>query len=185
MSQIASTYVVPGPFLTLTHGDPAPTNTHVSARGALRLLDFEYGAYRHALYDVTAWDVLCPLPQHLVTLVRDVHHTSLAHRLPATRDDTRYREGWALMAAYRALATLTWIPTQVLVQDRPWVETWSSRRAVLATLSRLRDNAAFMPALAPLATAAGDLFGALAARWPEAAGDGSDAALLPRWPALA
>ena len=44
----------PGPFLAFTHGDPAPTNNHV-AGDEVRLLDFEYGGFRHALYDITAW----------------------------------------------------------------------------------------------------------------------------------
>ena len=48
---IAEAYTEPGDFLVFSHGDPAPSNNHLSGEHA-RLVDFEYAGYRHALYDL-------------------------------------------------------------------------------------------------------------------------------------
>jgi hypothetical protein len=150
----------------------------------VRLVDFEYGAYRHALYDVTAWDVLCPLPEDLVTLVRETHRVALAATWPAAHDEARYHEAWAALASFRALALLNWIPAGSLEADRPWVEDWSARQAVLAALFRLWRNASTVLSLAALGRAAERAFHALAARWPEIGAEKGEAAFLPHWPAL-
>jgi len=183
---VAALYAAPGPFLAFTHGDPAPSNTHVpvgtgAGGGAVRLLDFEYGAFRHALYDLAAWFVVCPLPERVVQPMVGAYRAELAPACPAAGDDERWRDEWAAMCAYRAVAMLTWLPPAILEADRPWVEQWTMRQAVLATATRLRAAAGDGP-LTPLATAAVRLQGALSARWPEL---GEGEAVLPRWPALA
>jgi hypothetical protein len=180
LGRIAALYRAPGPFLAFTHGDPAPTNNHV-ADGQVRLLDFEYGGFRHALYDITAWYVLCPLPERVARMMSDRYRAELAGECSAARDEDRYRGAWAAMCAYRAQAVLTWLPIDLLQRDHPWVEDWTGREAVLSTLARLQAATSGVRALAPLATTAGRMEDALRARWP-AFGEGDD--LLPRWPAL-
>lgn len=71
---IAADYAEPGPWLSFSHGDPAPSNNH-SAGERVRLLDFEYGAYRHMFYDISAWNILCPLSAvaHLRRRARPCH----------------------------------------------------------------------------------------------------------------
>lgn len=179
---IAQTYAEPGPFLCFSHGDPAPSNNHVAGE-RVRLLDFEYGAFRHALYDLTGWNILCPLPDLCVQEMNRCFRRTLAQACPMVQDDDQYAQAWAMMCAFRALAILTWIPLDVIQGNRPWVdEQWTSRHAVLAALYRLREATAGVPRLAPVHEAATRLKAALQQRWPEL---NNDEAQLPAWPAFA
>lgn len=177
MTRIAEVYRDPDGFLCFTHGDPAPTNNHVTP-GGTRLLDFEYGGYRHALYDITAWNVLCPLPVTWVREMRQLFREELAAVLPAARDEARFAEAWAYLCAYRALAILTWIPPDILDANRPWADGWTMREAVLVAMSRLREATDPVSSLRPVSEAAFALDTALRSRWPEH-GDADES--LPRW----
>ena len=166
LASVAARYAEPGPWLAFTHGDPAPSNAHFAGPGA-RLLDFEFGAFRHALYDLAAWNILCPLPPPAVALMRRVFREALAEALPVAGDDDMFAEGWAALCAYRALAMLTWISPAVIEADRPFVAPWTARQAVLAATARLAAAAAPVAVLDPVAALAAALEAALAARWPE------------------
>ena len=180
-AQVAATYATPGAYLTLTHGDPAPTNAHVGrSPEAVRLLDFEYAAYRHALYDLTAWDVLCPLPPPVVRAMRRRYRARLAPAVPVARDATAFRLAWGTMVTFRALAILSWISVQTVDRDASWVGAWTRREAVLAALSRLEGATSGIEPLAPAAARASALGGRLRALWPEWGADDT----APRWPAL-
>jgi hypothetical protein len=178
LAHVAEMYAEPGPFLAFTHGDPAPTNNHVGPRG-VRLLDFEYAGYRHALYDITGWNVLCPLPEAVIAEMSRCYRSELEKALPIARDDGYYDEAWGCVSAYRALAMLTWIRPESLRENRPWAGDWTAREAILSTVARLRDAAALAAKLEALAGAAAGLEAALRRRWPEYGDD-----VLPRWPAL-
>jgi hypothetical protein len=178
VKRVAAGHAEPGPLVAFTHGDPAPTNALFTGDGSLRLVDFEYGAYRHGLYDLTAWVMLCPLPRELVATLRRSYLRNLTRAVPATRDDEYVARAWADVCAFRALSILTWIPPTVLGANRPWADGWTAREAVLTTARRLAGVTAGFEDLAPLCRAAASLHAALAARWPEHAG------ALPRWPAL-
>lgn len=179
MDRVARGYREPDEFLSFTHGDPAPTNNHFS-RGRAHLLDFEYGGYRHALYDLTAWNVLCPLPSAWLHDMRRSFRKELANALPVARDEARFKEAWAFLCAYRALAVLTWLPPDILVRDRPWADGWSMRQAMLVALSRLREASVSVAPLRPIREGAGALLEVLRPRWAEHV-DVED--LLPRWTA--
>ncbi|MFN8495776.1 MAG: hypothetical protein U0350_49750 [Caldilineaceae bacterium] len=179
---IAQVYTEPGPFLCFSHGDPAPSNNHVAGE-RVRLLDFEYGAFRHALYDLTGWNILCPLPDPCVQEMNRCFRRTLAKACPPVQEDDEYALAWATMCAFRALAILTWIPPTVLQENRPWVDAqWTSRHAVLAALSRLYDATAGVTQLAPVHEAAAKLNTALHQRWPEF---NKRQHLIPSWPAFA
>nr|PZN34566.1 MAG: hypothetical protein DIU80_02550 [Chloroflexota bacterium] len=180
MERLAATYAEPGPWLRFTHGDPAPSNNHL-ARGVARLVDFEYGGFRHALYDIAAWNTLCPLPRPALRAMLRTFRAVLAETLPEAADDAAFRREWAAMCAFRALAILMWVSPAVLDADRPWVGEWTARGAVLAGLRRLRSVAAGAGELAPVAEAAAGLVRALDSRWGELAARRD---LTPRWPAL-
>nr|CAA9284811.1 hypothetical protein AVDCRST_MAG63-3894 [uncultured Armatimonadetes bacterium] len=179
---IAEIYADPGPYLSFTHGDPAPSNNHVARNGQVRLLDFEYGGFRHALYDITAWNVLCPLPPRCVEVMNRRSRETLAKSFPAARDDAGYARAWGCLCAFRALAILTWIKPDILQENRPWVsDSWTARHAVLAAVTRLEEAAAGISELAPVREAAGALAGALRRWWPEF----RDVVVLSTaWPAL-
>jgi hypothetical protein len=178
LERIAGVYAEPGPYLAFTHGDPAPTNNHLAGED-VRLLDFEFGGFRHALYDLTAWYVLCPLPEYLVGPMSRSYRVALAAGCPAAGDEACYREAWASLCAFRALAMLTWIPRETLAQNKSWVGDWTRREAVLSAVLRLHAATAVTPTLAAVAEAAARLEQALRSRWPEYN------EVFPRWPALA
>jgi hypothetical protein len=179
-AHIASTYAEPGPFLAFSHGDPAPSNNQL--RGAeVLLVDFEYAAYRHALYDLTAWDTLCPLPRAWVeTMEQTFLQTAASGPLAyALADENGYRQARAAMCAYRALAMLTWLSPDVLSHDRAWVDGWTRREALISTAMRLHATSIGVDALAPVAETGRLLTEAFKLRWP-GLGDGR-----PHWPAAA
>ena len=177
---ISERYRQPDDFLAFTHGDPAPSNNHFSD-GCAWLLDFEYGGFRHALYDLTAWNILCPLPAGCVRDMSRCFREELAKAFPAARDEARFAEEWAVVCAYRALAMLSWIPPEILRENRPWADDWTMREAVFAALVRLREAAESCPRLAVVGEGAEILIAALRKRWPEYARLDE---VLPRWPGL-
>jgi len=182
LERVAAVYARPGPFLAFTHGDPAPSNNHVASNGQVRLLDFEYGSFRHALYDLSAWNVLCPLPPDCVREMVDIFRAELAKACLAARDPARFWEAWAHLCVYRALAILTWISPDALRENRPWVDdSWTARHAVFAAVCRARDAVAAgsTPTLEPLGEALDRLASALRLRWPEFE-NAQD--LFTRWP---
>lgn len=181
---VVRVYRDPGDWLAFTHGDPAPTNTHVAAdddAAEVRLLDFEYGGFRHALYDPTAWAVLCPLPADALAAVRDAYRAELATRAPALAG-APFDAAWAAMACWRAVAMLGWLRAATVSENAPWVEEWTRREAALAACERMADEVASSGAraLSPLGALGASLAAAMRARWPEYAGRST----LPRWPAF-
>ncbi|MBW3625685.1 MAG: hypothetical protein KY468_20010, partial [Armatimonadetes bacterium] len=163
---LATTYADPGHFLTFTHGDPAPSNNHV--RGdRVRLLDFEYGGYRHALYDLTAWQVLCPMPEDFIEGMCEAYRERGTERGTLWEDEEAFRDGWARMCAYRALAILTWVPPSVLAENRSRVGEWTARHAVLSALERMAEAAGGATAFASVTDAADRLERRLRDLWPE------------------
>jgi hypothetical protein len=65
-------------------------------------------------------------------------------------DDERYREAWATMCGYRALAMVTWFSPDLLAQNRPWTPGWTRRAALISTTLRLRQASAGVATLEPL-----------------------------------
>jgi hypothetical protein len=182
LQRIADYYAQPGSFLCFTHGDPAPSNNHI-ANGQVRLVDFEYGGFRHALYDISGWNILCPLPLHSVQMMCHHFQQALAIACPAARDQSQYNQGWAMMCAFRALAILTWIAPDVLHTNRPWVdEHWTGRHALVAAMTRLAEATNNVAELEPVYVAANRLTQALRQRWGEFE-NATDIAT--QWPAFA
>lgn len=177
LQSVAATYADARPFHTFTHGDPAPTNNHVRG-GVVRLLDFEYGAMRHALYDLTAWEILCPLPCEVVEVMQQAWKRECAGAWPEAVDEELFRQGWAAMCAFRALAMLSWITPDVLKRNRPWVGDWTALEAISTAISRLARACAGVQELASVRHLAENVEGALLRRFPELEG------ALPRWPAF-
>ena len=94
LAALADAVAHPGPFTTFTHGDMAPSNNHFSATG-VRLLDFEYGGVRSALYDTLLWNLFCPFPPTVIERADAAHRSALATALSggARRFPLRSRAG--------------------------------------------------------------------------------------------
>ena len=176
LTRIVTAWYADRGALTLTHGDPAPSNVlFLPEGGEARLVDFEYGAARHPAYDLAAWDVLCPLPNEFVQgLTREYAAARAALGWPVSTDDDSY----VAVVAYRALALLAWLPREARERDCPWVDAWSARQAVLSTLDRLAVRCTGDTALHTLAEAAREA----SARWRRSWPDVTE--VLPPWPAL-
>jgi hypothetical protein len=168
----------PDDLLTFTHGDVAPTNTYRGHDG-WRLIDFEYGAYRHAFYDTIFWRVLCPLPPGLAGAMDAAHRAAFSAGCPSIQDDTAYRHARSAFALYGAWRTAVWHLRRALQRDSPFYGELTMRAALVfqlrnaATVAR-RD--AQFPALAGMAERAS---AHLRDRW------GAAAAHVPGWPAFA
>jgi len=113
------------------------------------------------------------------------HHfqQELALACPAARDQSQYNQAWAMMCAFRALAILTWIAPNVLHTNRPWVdESWTSRHALLAAMTRLAEASNNIADLEPVHTAANLLTQAFQQRWLKFE---NPADIATQWPAFA
>ncbi|MBO0858152.1 MAG: phosphotransferase [Chloracidobacterium sp.] len=88
--------VEPGPFLAYLHHDPCPDNCLITDDG-LKLIDFEFGGYGHALGDgiygrihfPTCWCVN-RLPQHIPPKMEDAYRAELVKGCPEAVDDERF-----------------------------------------------------------------------------------------------
>lgn len=172
---VARAYEQPGSYLAFSHGDPAPSNNPIAeGSGRVHLVDFEYAGYRHALYDATAWSVLCPLPVEWVSAFRNAFGAALSSGGAASlvAEPECYQEAWGTMCAYRALAMLSWFPDDTLHTDAEWAPGWSARRALISTCIRLRDATRGIEPLEPLAELGERMSLTLRSRWPEF-GDGA------------
>lgn len=95
----------PGPFSAYTHGDPCPDN--ILLGDSVRLFDFEFGAYRHALIEgvyarmpfPTCWCV-SRLPAHIVHHMEASYRIELAQGCLAAHDDRLYAQAVAAACAY-------------------------------------------------------------------------------------
>ncbi len=88
----------PGPFLAYTHGDPCPGND-LRVGAQLRLLDFEFGDFRHALTDGVYGRMLFPtcwcsnrVPHAVVLQMESAYRAMLMQRCTAARDDALFSQ---------------------------------------------------------------------------------------------
>ncbi len=175
---VAVTDCYVGEPASLTQGDPAPSNVAFTPDGDARLVDFEYGARRHVLADLSQWWIRCPLPEPWYeTLVEVVRDELLAQRVYDSADT--FDDDLAHMATYAAMYMFTWLPIgPALTGDPPWVGNWRVRQALLSTCARGSRAARSGQGLEPLSEWLAQLGAALSHAWP-ASGDGA-----PDWNAL-
>ncbi len=105
LQQLTSIMENPGPFSAYTHGDPCPDNIYIGT--AVKLFDFEFGAYRHALIEgvyarmpfPTCWCV-SRLPAHIIHRMETRYRMELAKGCPAAHDDRLFAQAVAAACAY-------------------------------------------------------------------------------------
>lgn len=177
-AQVAHTFANPGAFLAFTHGDPAPTNNQLRGN-QIYLVDFEYAGFRHALYDLTGWNILCPLPKACVRLMSDNLRAALAPACPIVECDNVFQSAWAMLCTYRAMALLSWMPSRLIKHNESWVGEWSMREAVVVALSRWEEATRGVKDLEVMSGMAAQLLRRCQALWPEISAES-----IPQWPAL-
>lgn len=162
----------PGLFLAYIHGDPCPDNVFYGG-GRLRLIDFEFGCFGHALRDgaharlqfPTCW---CAnrLPEAVLSRVEGTYRAELARGCPAARDDRAFESALTMMGGYWLIVSLGWLLERAIEEDAPWGIA-STRSRILARLEAFVAAATSgrLPALRGTAEA---LLETLQRRWPEA-----------------
>jgi hypothetical protein len=173
----------PGPFLAYTHGDPCPDNDRC-IDGSLRLFDFEFGAFRHALRDgvygrvpfPTCW-CLNRLPAAIPPRMEAVYRAELVKGCPEAGDDTLFHRAVVEASAHWIIETTGWHLRNALKEDERWGVA-TLRQRLLLRLENLAALTGEFAYLEPLGTTAADLAARLRALWPP------EADQMPLYPAF-
>ena len=93
VNQIETVLNSPGPFRTLTHGDPCPDNDRLSD-SRIMFIDFETGGFDHALLDAAYFTMAFPtcwcvgaLPLNVLAEMHTTYRHALAAGVPEAADD--------------------------------------------------------------------------------------------------
>lgn len=161
----------PGPFAAYVHQDPCPDNC-LWVDGQIKLLDFESGAYRHALIDGTYGRILFPscwcvnqVPGHIPLRMEDEYRNELIAGCPQAGDDARYRQAVAFACAKGAIGS--WSPRQ-MQEDGEWGIATHRQRVLVRfyLLARMTEEYGQLEALGRWVDLAGSM---LRAAWGEVA----------------
>lgn len=163
----------PGPFSALVHADLCPDNM-LFVGDDVRLIDFEFTRFGHALLDACYPRMLFPscwccnrLPQALVLKLEAIYRTELSRACPAAADDQIYTQALTDVCGFSLLETLHWQLPPALEENREWgIATMRTR--VLARLVAFIDTASAFDRLPRLRTVANELLTTLQTHWPEA-----------------
>ena len=176
LAEVIQALSSPGPFLAYTHGDPCSENCLIDKQG-LKFVDFENGAYRHALFDAvyprmgfpTCWNGQ-QVPQTVVEKTEQHYRMTLTTGCPEAADDRLFAQAlvhactyWTLLSCqFDALRRLTTHDPSFCPSDR---QTTMQQR-ILFRFERLAQTTAETGYLECL----GDLFQTMSTilqkRWP-------------------
>jgi len=162
----------PGPFDAFIHGDACPDNIFITGKD-VRLIDFEFAHYGHALTDAVYGRMLFPtcwccnrLPPQIVLSMETAYRTELARALPQAQDDAVYEGEMLYACAHWALRTLSWQLERTLKEDSQWgIATVRSR--VLARLEAFISISKASGQFPGLRGVMSSVLDALRQRWPE------------------
>lgn len=116
----------PGPFLSYIHGDPCPDNVFWDGN-ELRLIDFEFGGFGHALADAAYGRMIFPscwcanaLPDALVQRMETVYRSTLARGCPEAQDDRTFEGALVAVCGFWLVSTLSRQLANAIEADRTW-----------------------------------------------------------------
>lgn len=172
----------PGPFLSYIHGDPCPDNVFWNGH-ELRLIDFEFGGFGHALLDAACGRMQFPscwcanrLPSDLVSRMETAYRAELVEGCPEAQDDRMFESALVKLCGYWLLTSLSRHLTNAMDADRTWgIATMCQR--VLARLEAFAATSEKFDELPALAAMAVRLLERLRQAWP-------DVSPLPLYPAF-
>ncbi|MGE0433480.1 MAG: hypothetical protein AB7K09_21995 [Planctomycetota bacterium] len=167
----------PGPFRTYTHSDACVENACVAPDGTIKLLDFEYGSYGHALLDgcyarlmfPTCWCVRT-LPDEVVAAIDAAYREELRAGIPAAADDAVYARELTLACAFWVITAWVFARDRgILFQDIHHGLSTVRQRIVARSLAFVRFSQATgeLPAFAGLCQRMADGMQEL---WPDLPG---------------
>ena len=156
---VGATVRDPGEFTVLLHRDACPDNMAFGT-DRLRLIDFEFTKFGHALIDglypqlpfPTCW--CCNvIPDGLADELTAAYRAELARGCPSAADDEVYARASAHITAWWLVCSFGWPFENVVKQDDTWGLA-SNRARELTRLERFADvaeRAGELPAMADLA----------------------------------
>jgi hypothetical protein len=169
-----------GPFQAYSHHDPCPDNC-LWVGQEMKLLDFEFGDFRHALLDgvygrihfPTCWCVN-RLPERVYVRMEQVYRNELVRGCPEAQDNEVFSRAVVEACAWQLLNSLF---LRVLEEDGQWGIATHRQRA-LVRLDRFAEMAETFGHLEALGITAREMAGALRGRWPKEADE------MPLYPAF-
>ena len=172
----------PGSFHTFLHGDPCPDNVFYGAP-ELRLIDFEFSEFGHALRDglyarlpfPTCW-CANTVPFEVVQQIESAYRAELAVACPQILDEARFEQESCVVAAFWTHNIMRWDLEGALKQEEKWGIA-GTRDRLLSRIMMFLDtahNAHQMPALCEVYA---KILDQLQSLWP-------DATPLPIYPAF-
>lgn len=171
---------VDGLFMAYSHRDPCPDNC-LLVGGQMKLVDFEFGAYRHALRDAVYGRIHFPtcwcvnrLPVEVYEEMEQVYRRELVRGCAAAGDVELFNRSVVEACAWELLRTLN---VGLLETDGEWGIATMRQRA-LVRLDRVSEVAGSVGHLERLGATAGKLAGALRRQWP------AEADAMPLYPAF-
>jgi thiamine kinase-like enzyme len=172
LREIGSAVVNPGPFLVYIHADPCPDNVFDS-REQMRLIDFEFGHFGHALIDATYARMIFPtcwcanrLPQSIVVQMESWYRTELSKGCSEAQEDRVWEQALVTICGYWLLHTLEWHLERALKEDQSWGIA-SLRQRILARLEAFVTTSEEFGRFPAVHDTAGRLLDVLGERWPE------------------
>lgn len=171
---IINTMANPGPFLAYIHADPCPDNVFASA-GLLRLIDFEFGRFSHALIDATYGRMIFPtcwcanrLPPAVISRMERRYRLHLSRGCPEAQEDNLFERTLIIVCGFWLLNTLSWQLESALGEDHEWGIA-TIRQRVLARLEAFITTSEEFGHLPALRGTSQRLLELLNQRWPETA----------------
>ena len=172
LREMGKVVVNPGPFLVYIHGDPCPDNVFDNDPD-LRLIDFEFGYFGHALIDATYARMLFPtcwcanrLPQSMVDKMESRHRTEFVKGCPEAKENSIWEQALVTICGYWLLNTLAWHLEPALKEDRNWGIA-GLRQRILARLEAFAITAEESGHFPAVYETVGNLRDILSKRWPE------------------
>jgi len=158
---------------TLVHGDACPDNCRC-ASGEVRLIDFEFGGFRHPLIDGACTRLCYPscwcagtIPERVVRRAEAAYRAALVGGGGWAADDVAFGRALVEGCAYWMIGMFAWAVPDLLGGDVAWGLA-SGRQRVLHRLGLFAEIGDERRHLQALGSAARSLRARLAARWPEA-----------------
>jgi hypothetical protein len=172
LREMGKAVVDPGPFLVYIHGDPCPDNVFDNDPD-LRLIDFEFGYFGHALIDATYARMLFPtcwcanrLPQSMVDKMESRHRAEFVKGCPEAKENSIWEQALVTICGYWLLNTLAWHLEPALKEDRNWGIA-GLRQRILTRLEAFAITAEEFGRFPAVHETAGHLRDTLSKRWPE------------------
>jgi hypothetical protein len=172
LREITTAVINPGPFLVYIHADPCPDNVFDSGE-QIRLIDFEFGHFGHALRDATYGRMIFPtcwcanrVPPSLVAQMENRYRTELIQGCPQAQEDTVFEKALVTICGFWLMHTLRWHLDPASKEDQSWGRA-SLRQRILARLEAFMTTSRDLGHFPAVRGTAGRLLDLLGERWPE------------------